>query len=148
MKNRHNLVLVIDDDDAIREYVGFMLRKEGFIVIEATNGNEGIAAARTNPPDLIITDLVMPDKEGIETIREITKLRPACKIIAMSGSVNSNAYLTMAKHLGAHCVLRKPFERSQLEEAVHQALAAPEPTVPADIRDIRPPDTATTGKEF
>ena len=123
MKRQQCSVLVIDDDDAIREYVRFMLEKNGYDVCEATNGNDGVVVARKNPPDLIITDLVMPDKEGIETIREIKELYPSCRIIAMSGSVNSDAYLAMARHLGAHSVLRKPFEREQLEEAVLQALA-------------------------
>lgn len=122
MKKEHCSVLIIDDDDAIREYVRFVIEKNGCSVFEAIDGNEGVAAARRNPPDLVITDLVMPDKEGIETIREIKKICPQCRIIAMSGSVNSDTYLTMALHLGAHCVIRKPFERAQLEEAIQQAL--------------------------
>lgn len=134
MQQRHYSVLIIDDDEAIREYVGFMLVKNGFRVYEAINGNDGIAVAGQNPPDLIITDLVMPGMEGIETIRKIRKLYPACRIIAMSGSVNSDAYLTMARHLGAHCVLRKPFERTQLEDAVRQALAV---TGTADVGEAQ-----------
>jgi CheY-like chemotaxis protein len=135
MKQRQYSVLIIDDDDAIREYVGFMLEKDGCKVFEAVNGNDGIAVARKNPPDLIITDLVMPDKEGIETIREIKALYPACRIIAMSGSVNSDAYLSLARHLGAHSVLRKPFERTQLEEAVRQVLTVTEAVDADDVQD-------------
>lgn len=121
MAQKPYLVVVIDDDDAIREYVRFILEKDGYRVLEAPDGKTGLSIALSTTPNLIITDLVMPDKEGIETIKELRKLHPHCRFIAMSGSINSDTYLAMALHLGAHSVLRKPFERTQLEDALRLA---------------------------
>jgi CheY-like chemotaxis protein len=122
MKQQKATVLVIDDDEAMREYVCFVLEKAGYKVLSAKDGSEGIATATASAPDLIITDLVMPDMEGIETIRKLKSLNPSCGIVAMSGAANSDTYLAMAQCLGAHTVLQKPFARSQVEEAVRTTL--------------------------
>lgn len=115
-------VLIIDDEDAIREFVSFILIKEGFSVDIAQNGSEGLHKAQSNPPDLLITDLVMPEKEGIETIREFKTLYPDCPIIAMSGSVNSDTYFSVARLLGACQVIQKPFSRQELITAISAVL--------------------------
>jgi DNA-binding NtrC family response regulator len=125
MGTQQYTVLVVDDESAMREYVRFFLEKKGLLVFEANDGNDAIALAMAHPPDLIITDLVMPGKEGIETIRDIKSRFPLCGIIAMSGAINAETYLSMAQCLGAHTVLQKPFEREALETAVEEALAKP-----------------------
>jgi DNA-binding NtrC family response regulator len=123
MTENQPVVVIIDDDDAIREYARFILEKEGMRVFEAGDGNRGLAVATAHPPSLIVTDLVMPDKEGIETIREIKTRFPDCGIIAMSGAAKSDTYLSMAHCLGAHCIVRKPFDREQFIRAVRETLA-------------------------
>jgi DNA-binding NarL/FixJ family response regulator len=123
MGNTSPVVIIIDDDQAVRDYARFILELEGMIVFEATDGNQGLAKASEHQPSLIITDLVMPDKEGIETIREIKERFPGCGIVAISGALNSQSYLSLASCLGAHCVVRKPFDRRQFLDAVRKALA-------------------------
>lgn len=107
-------VLIIDDDETIREYLHCILEEEGFTVFEAENGSEGTDFLVINKVNLIITDLIMPEKEGIETIREIKNSYPSCRIIAMSGAMNRDNYLTITKALGADAVIRKPFQRDEL----------------------------------
>jgi two-component system, OmpR family, response regulator len=124
MKKGQTTVLVIDDDEAMREYVRFALETAGFAVLSAKDGREGMDAVKRSVPGVVVTDLVMPDAEGIETIREIRSLYPECGIIAMSGAANSEAYLSMAHCLGAGIVLQKPFDRSQIQNAVREVLAS------------------------
>jgi len=122
MPGTQQTILVIDDDEAIREFVSFALTKAYFKVVCAQNGIEGLTMAKAERPDLLITDLVMPEKEGIETIREFKLLFPHCPIIAISGSANSETYLPMAKLLGASKVLPKPFSREEIVGAVTDAM--------------------------
>ena len=128
MAKKRPTVIIIDDEEAIREYTRFILEEEGMRVFEATDGNRGLVTATVHPPDLIVTDLVMPDKEGIETIREIRSRFPGCGIVAMSGASNSDSYLSMARCLGAHGVVRKPFNREQFLEAAREAFVKKSPT--------------------
>ncbi len=97
---------------------------EGHEVVNASNGKEGIKLFRENGADLIITDIVMPEKEGLETIMELRKGYPDVKIIAISGGgrVDPESYLTMAEKMGASRTLTKPFEREELLEAVRELL--------------------------
>lgn len=117
-------ILVIDDSDIARALVRRMLERERHRVIEAADGDVGIESFRRELPDLVITDLIMPNREGIETIREIRRMRPDAKIIAMSGSVKliGGIYLDAAKKLGADEVLVKPFSRALLASTVHRLL--------------------------
>lgn len=117
-------ILVIDDESSIRRLLRIMLERNGYEVDEASNGDAGIKKIRTDPPDLIITDLIMPDKEGIETIMELRRDFPGLKIIAMSGGgvIGAQEYLKMAKSVGAHRIFKKPFEMGQLLEAVKDLL--------------------------
>jgi len=117
------VVILIDDDRAVREYIKFILEREGMIVFEAVDGNNGLSVATSTTPSLIITDLVMPEKDGIETIQEIRSRFPQCGVVAMSGAVNSDAYLSMARLLGANSVVQKPFTRDILMNAVRETLA-------------------------
>lgn len=119
-------ILVIDDDPNIRQMVCRMLEREGYEVEVASNGKEGIDKFRAVPASLIITDIIMPEQEGIETIRMLRTDFPDCRIIAMSGGgrIGPSDYLSMAKLLGATVSLSKPFDRGQLLDAVRQALSA------------------------
>jgi CheY-like chemotaxis protein len=99
-------ILVIDDESSIRDYVQFLLEREGYTVLTAKDGKEGIAEFHRNGRvDLIITDLVMPEKEGLEALVALCGSNPALKIIAISGVINSQAYLSLASKLGAHATI-------------------------------------------
>ncbi len=113
-------ILVIDDDDLVRGMVCNALKKAGFDVIEASNGNEGVAKAQSEDSDVVVTDILMPDKEGIETILEIKATKAKIKIVAISGGGSSKnmTFLDMAKKAGAEKVLSKPFTLSVLLEAI------------------------------
>jgi CheY-like chemotaxis protein len=117
-------ILVIDDSKFMRVLVRGFLEGAGYEVEEASDGGEGIGVYREKSIDLIITDLIMPNKEGIETIGELRAEFPEIKIIAMSGggSVEAESYLQMAKMLGANHTLTKPFEEEALLEAVRRLL--------------------------
>jgi len=117
-------ILVIDDEAAIREVLGVMLTREGYDVVEAANGNDGMRRFHENPFDLVITDLIMPEKEGIETILDLRRHYPHVKIIAVSGGgiIPAGDYLAMAQGVGAHRVLEKPFMLTDLLKAVKDLL--------------------------
>jgi CheY-like chemotaxis protein len=110
------LVLVIDDVLTMRDLVRRMLDRTKHSVIEADDGDTGLTMFSRHSPDLVITDLVMPNKEGIETIREMRRTKGDTKIIAMSGTAtrHDHGYLSAAKKLGADAVLAKPFGRGEL----------------------------------
>jgi DNA-binding NtrC family response regulator len=117
-------VLVIDDESAMRDYMRYVLEAAGYRVVEASNGREGIAILGSRQVDLMITDLVMPEKEGIETIISIRTQNPKLPIIAMSGVLNSDTYLKVAGRLGAHGTLQKPFKKEHVLNTVATVLAA------------------------
>jgi CheY-like chemotaxis protein len=97
-------ILVVDDEPAFRELVVSILGKAGYQVDEAADGSEVMGFARENRIDLLITDIVMPNREGIETIQYFSKLLPKVPVIAVSGS---SSYLRPAKVLGATATLEK-----------------------------------------
>ncbi len=113
-------ILIVDDNEAFRSSVGAVLRREGYDVHFAAEGAAALTLYRKHPFDLVITDLIMPGKEGLETIMELHRLEPALKIIAMSGGgrMDANDYLPMAKDLGAAETLEKPFTSAELLRAV------------------------------
>ena len=117
-------ILIIDDEPQIRSMLTLMLERDGFEVVEAPDGVEGIKVYRQNPADLIITDLIMPNKDGIGMIIELKKEFPDVKIIAMSGGgLNKpDGYLKGAKKLGASCTLTKPIDREEMLRAVRDIL--------------------------
>jgi two-component system, chemotaxis family, chemotaxis protein CheY len=117
-------ILLIDDDDSVRTVLRLILIQFGHAVIEARNGKEGIEMFTLANPDLLITDIVMPEKEGLEVLIEIRKIRPSVKIIAISGGgrVNPTDYLRSAKFLGAAKVLAKPIPSDVLISAVNEVL--------------------------
>jgi CheY-like chemotaxis protein len=119
-------ILLIDDDPQVRRTLVRMLSGT-HTLIEAADGAEGLAAFRRNPTDLVITDIVMPNREGIETIRELRRLAPQVKILAISGGSHSQMhsnYLSVAGKLGADDTLPKPVLAAQLRQCVDRLLHA------------------------
>ena len=117
-------ILIIDDESQIRSMLRLMLERVGYEVVEAPDGIEGIRKYREKPADLIITDLIMPNKDGIGMIIDLKKEFPEVKIIAMSGGgVNRpEGYLDGAKKLGANRTLTKPIDRDKMLLAVKETL--------------------------
>jgi YesN/AraC family two-component response regulator len=121
------LILIIDDEPQIRSMLKLMLERDGYEVAEAPDGIEGIRVFRQNPAELIITDLIMPNKDGIGLIIDLKKEFPNVKIIAMSGGgLNKpEGYLKGAKKLGADCTLTKPIDRDEMLRAIKDVLQSP-----------------------
>jgi DNA-binding response OmpR family regulator len=120
-------ILLIEDEELVAGTLEILLRKAGHVVTSASDGAVGLARLAAELPDLVITDIVMPEKEGIETIREIRTTHRDLPIIAYSGGGRTKNYdfLRMAAKLGATEVLMKPFANEQLLAAVHRCLPAP-----------------------
>jgi CheY-like chemotaxis protein len=119
-------ILIIDDDEAMRRSLAQTLERLGHQVSASADGRAGVERAAANPPDLVITDLIMPEKEGLETIMELRQHHPRIKIIAMSGGgrLSNEDYLHLAKRFGATVALAKPFTREELKAALAEALGA------------------------
>ena len=117
-------ILVIDDDELIRDTLRDVLEEAGYRVVEARDGADGVRKYKANPCDLVITDMIMPEKEGVETIMELKRDYPRLAIIAVSGGGRAQRFdfLSLAKEFGADHILRKPFENKELLEAVQTAL--------------------------
>lgn len=117
-------ILVIEDDKSFRNVLVQMLDKAGFEVSQAGDGNQAIELCRQIQPDVVLTDIIMPDKEGLETIQELLALCPNMRIIAMSGGgrIGPDSYLPLAKKLGAKATLQKPFMRDDLLSAIAEVL--------------------------
>lgn len=118
------LILVIDDEELIRETIRVKLEQNGHQVIEAANGAEGLRQLEASSVDLVVTDIIMPEQEGIETIRKIRNRDSAVGIIAISGGGRTRnfGFLDFAKKLGADAALSKPFTGSQLLALVETTL--------------------------
>ena len=115
-------ILIIDDDDLLRGSIEACLSQVGFDVSTACNGQIGSEKALEEPFDLIITDIVMPDKEGLETIMDIKRQNPGQRILAMSGGgyVSPDEYLEIAQEFGADRVLAKPFQLAKMISMVEE----------------------------
>ncbi len=116
------LILVIDDASTVRDMVCRMLADAKHSVIEANDGETGLALFQQQRPELVITDLIMPKMEGIETIQRLRLTNPAAKIIAMSAK--GKLYLGAAQKLGADAALSKPFQPAELLAVVDRLLAS------------------------
>ncbi|HRJ71333.1 MAG TPA: response regulator [Terrimicrobiaceae bacterium] len=117
-------ILVIEDEDNFRGVLAMMLAHENHEVSTAANGVEAMQHLGATEFDVVITDVLMPEKDGVETILGLRRSSPATKIIAMSGGgrIGSEDYLTIAAKLGASATLPKPFSREQLLAVIAQAL--------------------------
>src|SRR4051812_47444675 len=126
MTPKNKRILLIDDVAGVRAALQILLEGAGYEVTTAPDGRSGMELFSSAQPDLVITDIIMPDQEGIETIREIRRLHPSMPIIAMSGGGRArNAdFLRIAKALGANATLAKPFDGAELIREVETCLAA------------------------
>jgi DNA-binding response OmpR family regulator len=119
-------ILVIDDDEMLRRVIARRLRASGHEAVEAGDGKHGVQLAKRSRPDLVITDINMPDQEGMQTLTELREIDPALPIIVISGEPDVGAYrpLEDARLLGADVALAKPFELAALWSEVERLLKA------------------------
>jgi DNA-binding response OmpR family regulator len=134
-------ILVIDDNAGIRSLVTNILDMAGYRTREASDGDAGLRLCRARRPALVITDILMPEKEGLELIRELSREMPDIAIVAMSGTENSAIYLRAAGLFGAVAVLSKPFSPDELLCAVEAALQRS--TDPAEREAAGPAEAPT-----
>ena len=135
-------ILVIDDEAGIRRALQILLERAGYEVLAASDGQEGLRLWRRFGADLVITDIMMPNKDGIETILELTMSAPPVPVIAMSGGDVSHRLdlLGNATLLGAVHTVPKPFALSEMLAKVRQLLSPRPGDQPAPASDPRPRD--------
>ena len=126
-------ILLIDDEEAVRMTIGEILRRAGYEVHSAVDGRSGLDLFRQHTFDLLITDLLMPETDGLETIIALRGHRTSLKIMVISGCAQTlgGEYLKIAQHLGADSVLPKPFARAELLAEVAKLLDSPIPEAAA-----------------
>ncbi len=119
-------ILLVDDDLQVLDVLGEMLRLEGHSVVTAENGVVALEKIKTGPFDLVVADIIMPEKEGLETISSIRKKHGDLPIIAICGGgrIGPNDYLEAAKHIGANATLDKPFARKEFTSVVDSLLVS------------------------
>jgi CheY-like chemotaxis protein len=115
-------ILIMDDDPAVRTALKNLLQQNGHLVSEAPNAFEGAKIYSTSPQDLIITDLLMPERDGIEALLELRAHYPGIKTLVISG--NAAEFLPIVEDLGASRTLAKPFKNSDVLKAVNDLLSA------------------------
>lgn len=120
-------ILIVDDEESIRRMVRVILGEDEYRFSEASNGLDAQARLENEPADLILTDVIMPDCDGIELVMAIRQKLPGIKVIVMSGGgrVRAEHYLTLAEKLGAARVFEKPFDPAALRATVKELLAEP-----------------------
>ena len=118
------VILIIEDDEQTRTLLRMMMEREGYEVIEASEGKEALDRFRESSVDVVITDILMPGRDGIETIRDLRRESPEIKIIAISGGGRDGAldFLPVAKQLGADRTFQKPTPRAALVGAFREML--------------------------
>jgi DNA-binding NtrC family response regulator len=119
-------ILLIDDEPALRDILSRVLTDAGHRVTGASNGKEASKALATAAFDVVLTDVIMPEKDGMQVISELRKKYPGVRIIAMSGGghVSRDQYLKIAKGLGAHAILEKPFANQVLLSTIESVVAS------------------------
>jgi len=117
-------ILIIDDDGDLRSFMRTVLEEEGHEIVEASDGRSGLERYASNPTDLVVTDIFMPGKEGLETIMELRRANPAARIVAVSGGgrFGQTNVLETAEKFGASATIEKPFSRRKLLNVVGEAL--------------------------
>ncbi len=116
-------ILVIDDDEQVRTFLRRSLKQEGYHVVDARDGRQGIHYCRERPIDVVITDIFMDQQEGLETIRVLHRDFPQIKVIAITGGTGDRDFLEDAKAFGAEWVFTKPLVLDQVLAAVREAFA-------------------------
>ena len=119
-------ILVVDDDDDLRPLLVGVLQAAGYQTLEASNGVLGLRLLRQQKVDLLVTDLVMPEKEGLELIMDVRAQFPGLRVVAISGGVWSSkqSFLPVAKKLGADRAMSKPFTIEQFLTTIEEVLAS------------------------
>lgn len=120
-------ILIVDDEPSVLKMLRKMLKDESDDIIEASNGEEAIQLCQQHKIDLLITDIVMPKKHGIDLIMEVKKINPNLPVIAISGGGGISGrfdYLEIAELLGAKNILHKPFDARDLREVVHNIIGS------------------------
>ena len=118
-------ILLVDDDAQVRKMLRITMERAGYEVVEAEDGSEAVRVYDPATIDLVITDIVMPEKEGIETIMELKTINPAVRIIAISGGgrINPEDYLKWAQRFGVANTFTKPVDRGELLASVNGLLS-------------------------
>ena len=121
------IIVIVDDDPTIRLIAGEMLRHEDYAVVEASDGNEALSVVSILPVDLVILDMLMPNKDGLETIAQLKAKHPDVRILAISsgGRMDSGMLLRTALAFGADDALPKPLHADTLTKTVARLLATP-----------------------
>lgn len=114
-------ILIVDDDDMMREFITELLNVNDFKTTEADNGKSGLISFRANSPDLVVTDIIMPEMEGISFIRELRNINKDIPIIAMTGNIHGRMeeFLEISEKIGADAILRKPVKNDELLDAIN-----------------------------
>jgi len=117
-------ILIVEDDDELREMLGVAFSKRKFTILEAANGKDAILHFKPAVTDLVVTDLIMPEEDGLKVIMKLRELKPSIKVIAISGGgkVGPGSYLNLAKLLGADAVYSKPFSLNVLIRKIEDLL--------------------------
>jgi CheY-like chemotaxis protein len=122
-------VLIVEDDKELREMLKLSLLRRNFTVLEAENGKTAITHFKPLITDIVVTDLIMPEEDGLKVVIKLRELKPSIKIIAISGGgkVGPGSYLNLAKALGADAIYSKPFSINDLITKIEQLLDTKQP---------------------
>jgi CheY-like chemotaxis protein len=122
-------VLIVEDNNEFREMLKIALIRRQYTVLEAVNGKDAIAHFKPTITDLVVTDLIMPEEDGLKVIMKLRELKPSIKIIAISGGgkAGPGSYLSLAKALGADAIYSKPFSINVLISKIEQLLPDEQP---------------------
>ena len=117
-------ILIIEDDNEVREFLDSVLIRAGYKTRTAANGREGVQVFRSQPFDLVITDIIMPEKDGIETIMDMKREQSDLRVLAISGGgrAEPDNYLESARLLGADATMKKPFTNQEILATIKQLL--------------------------
>ena len=117
-------ILIVEDDKELREMLKLSLLRSNFTVLEAENGKDAIVHFKPLLTDLVVTDLIMPEEDGLKVVIKLSELKPSIKIIAISGGgkVGPASYLNLAKALGADAIYTKPFSINDLIAKIDELL--------------------------
>ncbi|MGQ9619817.1 MAG: response regulator [Bacteroidales bacterium] len=119
-------IMIVEDETEVREMLKDALSRKKYPLIEASNGKEALAKFKASLVDLVITDILMPDEDGLKVIMKLKEIKPSVKIIAISGGgkIGPASYLNIAKALGADEIIAKPFSLKTLVSRIEELLSA------------------------
>lgn len=120
-------ILIVEDDKDLREMLKLSLMRRKYIVFEAGDGKEAIIHFKPSITDLVVTDLIMPEEDGLKVIIKLREIKPSIKIIAISGGgkIGPGSYLNLAKALGANAIFSKPFSTRELIGKIEELVSSP-----------------------